>query len=128
MAESLADILIAITEIQGKLYETIREIKNSKDEQKNDFLDMFKITCESTIKDLINEAEKVGHFCSVCKVVLIDNKKTKVNCASCVEDFEKCKTIMNLGQFAKRQLERVEIFKEHSPKEITVMQLKEDLS
>ena len=128
--ETLQDILIAITEIQGKLFECQAEIKKCKDEERKDFLDMFIITCEKTIKDFIIDAEKVGHFCSVCKVVLIDNKKTKVNCVCCVEDFEKCKdeTIMNFGQFAERQLERIELFKKHRPQEIQLMQKKEDES
>ncbi len=130
MAESLADILIAITEIQGKLFESQAEIKKCQDELRKEFLNIFIRTCEETIKDLVIDAEKVGHFCSVCYVVLINNEKTKINCICCVEDFKNCRneTIMNFGQFAERQLERIEIFKKHRPQEIQLMQKKENES
>jgi len=130
MVETLKDILFAITEIQGKLFESQAELKNCKDEEKKEFLNLIIPTCEETIKDLVIDAQKVGHFCSVCSVVLINNEKTKVNCVCCVDDFKKCKdeTIMNFGQFAKRQLERIELFKKHKPQEIQLMQKMEDES
>jgi len=130
MTETLKDILGAITEIQGKLFECQDEIKKCKDEERKEFLNLFIWTCGETIKDFIIDAQKVGHFCSVCYVVLIDNEKTKVNCICCVEDFEKCKdeTIMNFGQFGIRQLERIELFKKHKPQEIQLMQKMENES
>ncbi len=127
MNESLSVILDAIKEIQSKGIEITAQLEKEKNIEVRDNLNILLISIKKTLKDLVNEAIKVGHYCSVCEVILIDNEKTKVNCASCVEDFEKCKdeTIMNFGQFAKRQRERIEIFKEHRPQEIALMQIKE---
>ncbi len=128
--ESLGVVIDAIKELQDKGIEITVQLEKAQKEKNIEErvnLEILLNSINKTIKDLVNEAKKVGHYCSVCKVVLIDNKKTKVNCASCVEDFEKCKdeTVMNFEQFAKRQLERIEIFKRHAPQEIAFMQVKE---
>lgn len=128
--ETLTDILIAIQGIQEILFETNEELKNSKDSEKIDFLDLFKITCEKTIINLVKDAQKLGHFCDVCQVVIIDNNKQKKSCYTCDIDLSEClkTTNMNLEQFKKRQLERIEIFKNHSPNQIQLMQKKENES
>lgn len=69
----------------------------------------------------------MSHLCAVCKVVNISSEKTKIRCVQCNEDLSEClkTTNMNLEQFTKRQLERIEILK-LLPTEIERMQKRED--
>lgn len=72
----------------------------------------------------------MSHLCTVCQVVNISSEKTKIRCVQCNDDLNEClkTTNMNLEQFTKRQLERIEIFEKHQPQEIKRMQKKEDES
>ena len=69
----------------------------------------------------------MSHPCAVCQVVNISSEKTKIRCVQCNEDLNEClkTTNMNLEQFTKRELERIEILK-LLPKEIERMQKKEN--